>query len=292
MGALLALVGWTLGGQVGVWIALGGAALMAWLAPAGTGWLEARGARPLPAHHARWLHDAVARLAERAGIPTPRLVLMPVPGPHALATGEGRDATIAVSPGLLRLLPPDEVVAVVAHEMSHLRHGDIALLRLSETVRRTTKTMSTFGLILLVLNLPLVLFGGASLPWLGVALLLLAPRVVSLLSLALSRAREHAADAGAVALTGDPLALARALRRIEAAHRGPWWARMFTVEPPASWRSHPPTEQRVARLSRVAGGPSMSPPPRERRQGGRRVVEPVWVRSGHRPRTPRRIVVG
>ncbi len=289
MGALLALVGWTLGGEVGVWVALGGAALMAWLSPAGSGWLSARGARALTLAEAPWLHAAVQTLAERAGIPTPRLALLPIPGPQALATGEGRDATIAVSPSLLRMLPPDEVVAVVAHEMSHLRHGDLTLLRLSETVRRTTATMSTFGLILLVLNLPLVLFGGASLPWIGVALLLFAPRVVSLLSLALSRAREHGADAGAVELTGDPLALARALRRIEAAHRGPWWARMFTIEPPASWRSHPPTEQRVARLARVAQRPSMAPPaPGPRRQ----VVEPVWVRGGRRVRAPRRFIVG
>lgn len=292
MGALLALVGWTLGGEVGVWVAIGGVALLAWLAPAGSGWLRASGARTLERRHAPWLHDAVATLGERAGLPAPRLALVPIPGPQALATGVGEDATIAVSPDLLRMLPPDEVVAVVAHEMSHLRNGDLKLLRLSETVRRTTKTMSTFGLILLVLNLPLVLLGEASLPWLGVALLLLAPRLVSLLSLALSRAREHGADAGAVELTGDPLALARALRRIEAAHRGPWWARMFTVEPPASWRSHPPTEQRVARLARVAQKASMPPSTTARQSADRRVIEPVWIRGGRRVRPGRRFIVG
>ena len=114
---------------------------------------------------------------------------------------------------MLTLLEPDEVISVLAHEISHLRHRDLAVLRIVEVVRSLTRTMSGVGLFLFFFSLPLWWVSGLQVSWFGIALLCLAPLLMNVLALALSRSRELDADVGAVALTGDPKPLARALRR-------------------------------------------------------------------------------
>ncbi len=254
MVGVLAGVGWLLAGGTGAWLAVAAAAAFAGLAPqiSAARLLRAQGARPLHPAEVPGLFQAMDVLSARAGLERPpRLFVTPLPVPQAMALEGAEGAAIAISPALLRLTPR-EVIAVLAHELAHLQHHDLRLLRLVGTIQRLTGSMSTFGLVLTLLNLPLVLLGVEHLPWLGVAALLVAPQVVGLLSLALSRSREHDADAGAVALTGDPLALASGLAKIEAAAQGPWWAQMFRVDLPDAARSHPRTEERVARLRSMA----------------------------------------
>ncbi len=183
-----------------------------------------------------------------------------------------------MSPALLRGLAPREVIGVLAHEMSHLQNGDLGVMRLGETVRRLTRSMTTIGMFLLFLNLPLMLLGAVHVPWLAVLVLVLAPWAVGALSLALSRSRELDADLGAVNLTGDPTSLASGLTKIEAYSRGPWWMAMFQMDIPDSLRTHPRTEERVARLMEMAETPA-----RRRRRTRRRdeVIEPIWRRRPH-----------
>jgi heat shock protein HtpX len=297
MAVVLALVGWLLGGAVGVLWTIGLAALLAIFAPsvAPERLMRAQGARPLHPLESPGLHRAVEALAEKAGVEPPRLYLVPMPVPQAFATtSEGRSA-LGLSPSLLSFLSPREVVAVLAHELSHVRHRDLWVMRLAETVRRMTRSLSMIGLFLVFLNLPLLLLAGTHVPWLAVAVLVVAPWAVGMLSLALSRSRELDADLGAVALTGEPLALASALAKIEAASRGPWWMRLFALDLPESLRTHPSTALRVARLREMAraGGTEPRPPePRPPRRRGPRVVHPDWIRGPRPRRFDRRYVVG
>jgi len=268
--AVLAGLGWLFGGPTGVAWSLALTGLLAALTPSPSParLMRANGARPLSPFEVPALQAAVRDLARDAGLSRPpTLYLVPLPGPQAFATERGGERAIGISPALLQTLSLREAVAVIAHEMSHLRHRDLWVMRLAETVRRLTGSMSTIGWLLLLISLPLVLVSEVGVPWLAIAGLAVAPRLVSMLALALSRSRELDADVGAVALTGDPWGLASALMKIEDAHRGPWWARLFTFELPESLRTHPSTRERVARLEEMA------------RAGRRRVVEPIWRRQ-------------
>lgn len=276
MVGVLAGLGWLFGGATGVLWSVAFAVVLAALlpSPSPARWLRASGARPLHRFELFDLQRAVATLARDAGLErAPTIYLVPIPGPQAFAAESGDERAIGVSPSLLRLLTPREVVAVIAHELSHLRHRDLWVMRLAETVRRLTSSMSTVGWVLLLLSVPFLLVGEVTLPWLAILALAIAPRLVAMLSLALSRSRELDADVGAVALTGDPMGLARALVKIEASQRGPWWARLFTFEIPESLRTHPSTRERVVRLEEMAAAP------RRRPVRGRNVVEPIWRRA-------------
>lgn len=286
MAGLLAAVGWLLGGPTGVLWTFGAALLSLWLAPSPlpAQLLRAQGARPLHPAEAPGLHASVAELARRAKLGSaPPIYLVPAPVPQAFATGSGTETAIGVTPALLRLLHPREVLAVLAHEVSHLRRRDIRMMRVAAVVRSLTRTMAFVGLLLLAFNLPLLAATGQGVPWLAVALLLGAPWLVNLLGLALSRSRELDADLGAVALTGQPLVLASALLKLERASRGPWWMAVLTAELPSYLLTHPRTEERVARLRELARDERSSagpPPPRSTPRGGtRRVVIPEWRRA-------------
>lgn len=279
LAAVMATVGWLLGGALGVAITMVVAMTLAMLLPTPPveRMLRMRGARRLRAPR---LEQAVAELARRAGLPeVPALWLIPLHEPQALATaGDGRPA-IAVTPALLRHLSPREVVAVIAHEISHLRHHDLGWMRLAEIVRVLTRASAQVGLLLVLVNLPMMLLARMHMPWLAIIVLVVAGWAVNLLALALSRARELDADAGAIALTADPLALASALRRIASLAR-PWWQSFWRVELPEHWLSHPPTERRVERLLEMAYADVTARPARAERP---RVLIPEWRRMS-RPR--------
>jgi len=226
------------------------------------------------------LTEAVGDMARRAGLSAPPAIyLVPLPVPQAFATFSGGRAAIGVSPSLLRTLTPKEVLGVLAHELSHVEHRDLWVMRLAETVRRLTRTMSTVGMLMLFFSLPMMWLAGIEVPLSAVVLLVAAPWAVGMLSLALSRSRELDADVGAVRLTSEPLALASALRKIESMSR-PWWAGFLAMEVPLWLRTHPSTEERVKRLEAMvdAGRPLSEPPPRPRRRGEREVIVPVWRR--------------
>jgi heat shock protein HtpX len=280
--AVLAAVGWLLAGAEGVVWSLALAALLLVLMPTTSPdrLLRVHGARALHPLEAPALFEAVRTLARRAGLAeAPAVYLLPGPTPQALTSHSEEGASLGVSQGLLRLLSPREVVAVLAHELSHLERRDLGILRIAEVVQRVTRTMSLVGLVFLLLSLPLALLGDVEVPFAGVLFLVAAPWVVGMLALALSRSRELDADLGAVALTGDPLALASALTKIEAAAQRSPLARLLVV--PSVFRTHPRTDERVKRLLAMAEAAT----PRTSPSGTRRkdeLIEPIWRR---RPRT-------
>ena len=264
---VLALVGYVLSGQAGAVLALIMACVFVAFAPRfRVQWLLRRsGARPLHVHEAPQVHHIVDALARDANVPRPALMLFPSPIPNALATGEGSERTLAVSIGLLQSLRLDELRAVLAHEISHLANGDTFVLRLVSTLQALTASMSRFGVWLAILQLPLVLLGAPALPWTAVLILVFAPMLSAALSLALSRSREYDADLGAVRLTGDPSALASALRKLEAMERTAFrWLPIQMPEVPSWLRTHPATEERIRRLQVVSQRPSRAK--RERRR--------------------------
>ncbi|MCB9523204.1 MAG: M48 family metalloprotease [Myxococcales bacterium] len=267
--ALLAGVGaLSFGGWLGAGLSVGAAAWFMFqrrpLPPAAQ--LRQWGARRLHPLEAPGLSQVVSALARRAGVPAPQLHLIPSDTPQAMALGEARQATVAVTTGLLHRLSERELVGVLAHELAHLRHGDIALLTWSQIAGAVTTQVARLGLMAGLLLAPFLLLAGQPVPWLGLLLLWLTPAAVGLVQLALSRTREFEADAAAATLTGDPLGLASALDTLERGPRLPWpWSLLVPRRSPRAdaipdWlRSHPATPARVARLRALAGLPPAPP---------------------------------
>lgn len=195
----------------------------------------------------------VEELARRADLPAvPKLYVVPSEIMNAFAVGRRDDAAIAVTDGLVRRMSARELAGVLAHEMSHIASEDVKVMAFADMVSRFTSTMATVGLFSLALNV-LGFAGGyeTQVPWLTVLVLLASPTIGGLLQLALSRTREFDADLGAAVLTGDPDGLASALARLERQQRGLWERLMLpgARTPDASvLRSHPVTEERIARL--------------------------------------------
>ena len=268
MAVLLGALGWVIAGGAGViWtLAVGLIALS--FTPRISPWMVLRlyGARELDPHAARGLYQLLGELAQRAGLgSTPRLFYLPTRVVNAFSVGSREQAAVVVSDGLLRNLPPRELTAVLAHEVSHIGHNDMRVMTLADLVSRLTGLLSLSGQILLLINLPLLLFGMETVSWRAVLLLIAAPSISALLQLALSRSREYEADMGAAELTGDPEGLASALQRLEYVSQG-WFERVFLpgrrVPEPSLLRTHPPTEERVRRLlSLVTRRPRMAGPP-------------------------------
>jgi heat shock protein HtpX len=194
----------------------------------------------------------VEELARRADLPvTPQLYVIPSQIMNAFAAGTQTNSLIAVTHGMLRTFTPREIAGVLAHEMAHIRHNDLWVMNLADTLSRFTHVMSMFGVLLFLLNLPLVLMGGEHIPWLGIILLYFAPTLSSLLQLGLSRAREYGADLEGARLSGDPEGLVSALAKIEHYQSGIWESVFLPgrrVPVPSILRTHPPTEERIARL--------------------------------------------
>ena len=212
-------------------------------------------ARPLTDVSFPYGARTIAVLAERADLPTrPALYYIPSAVPNAFAFGNRRDSVICISDGLLRLLSPREFDGVMAHEISHIANRDLWIMGVADLMSRVTSMISYFGQFLLLLNLPLLLAGIVTVPWIVPIVLILAPTITSLLQLALSRSREFDADLGAARLTNDPMALASALAKLER-RRGRFWEEIFLpgrrIPEPSLLRTHPPTVQRISRLKQL-----------------------------------------
>ncbi len=254
MVAFLALLGWFIAGDTGLVVLLIGGVVLVLFSPVLSPRLVMRlyRAQALPQNQFPELYQALSLLSERAGLPArPALFYVPSAMVNAFAVGRPEDAAIGVTDGLLRNLNLREAIGVLAHEVSHIRSNDMWVMGLADLFSRLTSALSLFGQLLLLVNLPLLLWAPVSINWFAIALLVFAPTLSALAQLGLSRTREYDADLNAARLTGDPDALASALRKIEQI-QGAWLERVFLpgrrVPEPSLLRTHPPTEERVRRL--------------------------------------------
>ncbi len=209
-------------------------------------------ARPLARMQAPALHDALGQLAQRAQLPmTPVLYYIPSRMVNAFAVGTRRQSAIAVTDGLLHTLEIREIIGVLAHEISHIQNNDMWVMGIADMFSRLTSMLSLFGQLLLLLNLPLIIFSAISINWMAILILIFAPSLSALAQLGLSRTREYDADLNAARLVGDSEGLARALVKIER-RQGSFMERIFLpgrrIPEPSLLRTHPPTEERVRRL--------------------------------------------
>lgn len=268
MMVLLILVGSMLGGEQGMIIAfvisLGMNFVSYWFSDKIVLRLY-RAAEVSEATHPAYV-ASVARLASAASLPMPKVYVIPSEGMNAFATGRNPEhSAVAVTEGLLRSLQADELEGVVAHELAHIKHRDI----LTGTIAATLVGTITFVARMAGFA---AMFGGGrdrrDSNGIGeLALLIVAPIAAMLIQMAISRSREFAADAGAAAMTGRPLSLANALRKLETAaerrpigNPGPATAHLFIVNPLRGggimklFSTHPPIAERIERLSLIATG--------------------------------------
>jgi heat shock protein HtpX len=203
------------------------------------------------------LHRVVARLAQRASLPMPRVYIINDPSPNAFATGRNPShAAVAATEGILQVLSEPELEGVMAHELAHVRHRDILISSIA----------ATLAAAIMMISRSLMFFGGRSddddgmNPIAMLAMIILAPLAAKLIQAFISRTREFGADAGGARIAGTPQGLASALRKIDAVARrvpldaNPATAHMFIVKPFSGrgllslFSSHPPTEDRIAAL--------------------------------------------
>ncbi|MBI1964329.1 MAG: zinc metalloprotease HtpX [Candidatus Rokubacteria bacterium] len=262
--AMLVLIGGAIGGQQGMAVAF----VMALLMNFASYWFSDRivlamyGARPVDEAAAPGLHAIVRRLTTRAGLPMPRVYLLPEDTPNAFATGrDPRHAAVAVTEGIMRVLDADELEGVLAHELAHVKNRDVLISTIAATLA---------GAITYLAHMAqwAAMFGGrsgdddegGSNPIGLVLMAVLAPIAAMLVQLAVSRAREFEADATGARIAGRTAGLAQALGKLQLANQAapmaanPSTAHLFIVNPLSGsallrlFSTHPPLEERIARL--------------------------------------------
>ena len=263
--ALLLWMGQAIGGRQGLMVAL----VMAVLMNFASYWfsdkivLSMYGAREVSETDAPEFFAIIARLAQKAGIPMPRVYVIPEEAPNAFATGRSPEkAAVAATQGLLRLMSRDEIEAVMAHELGHVKNRDTLIMTVAATLAGALSHLATMALW----------FGGGRRddgegghPLAGLVGVLIAPFAAMLIQMAISRSREFLADEASAQITGNPMALANALRKLESYkaeapmhHGSPATAHLFIVNPftagglASLFSTHPSTQQRIERLEEMA----------------------------------------
>jgi heat shock protein HtpX len=268
MGILLFIGEW-MGGEQGLWMAF----IFSLLMNFGMYWFSSKivlmtyRAKEATETDAPKLFSIVRRLAAQAQLPMPKVYIIPGDSPNAFATGRNPEhAVVAATEGILHLLSDDELEGVIAHELAHVKHRDILI---------ATLVASMAGTITFVARMAMYssMFGGGSRsrensnPFGQILLIILAPIAAMLIQFAVSRSREFAADEGGAQISQRPLSLANALRKlargveqIPMTNAGTATAHMFIVNPlfgggiTKLFSTHPPTEERIARLEQIAMG--------------------------------------
>ncbi len=266
IGAILTTATWILWGPLGALLSVGVLGVLAMLSPRIPAETVMRlyGARHVPRDESQ-LSSLVDVLAYRAGLAVrPELYAIPSTTLNAFTAGTSERPAIAVTEGLLRRLTLREVAGVIAHEMSHIRNNDLEVMGLADLVTRFLQIISYVALGLAVFNLIVGPTSPDAVSWWAILLLYLAPALSNLMQLGLSRVREFDADLEAAAVTGDPLGLASALRRVESYTGHVWEDLMYPVPQrripqPSLLRSHPHTKDRIARLLELKDQPVMEP---------------------------------
>jgi len=267
MMALFLFIGYLLGGNTGITIALVFSLIMNF----GSFWFSDKivlamyRAKQVNRETAPKFYDMVERLAKQASLPMPKVYLIDDPTPNAFATGRSpKKAAVAATTGILQGLSNDELAGVMAHELAHVKHRDTLIGTIAATL---------VGSISYIAHMAgwIFMFGrgdddspGAGVG--GLILLILSPILAMLLQMAISRSREFAADRGGAEISGSPLALASALQKISRGnqikpvnHSEPASAHMFIINPLRGggisklFSTHPPTEERIKRLQALAG---------------------------------------
>ena len=265
--ALFGIVGGMLGGQQGMLLALlfGGAmnVFSYWFSDKMV--LKMYNAQEVDETSAPQFYGMVRDLAQRANLPMPRVYIIDEQQPNAFATGRNPEhAAVAATSGILQLLSASELRGVMAHELTHVAHRDILISTISATMAGAISALANFAMF----------FGGRGSdgrpanPLATIAVALLAPLAASLIQMAISRAREYEADRGGAEISGDPNALADALGKIQMYAEGriplgpaeahPETAQMMILNPLSAggirglFSTHPPTEERIARLRALA----------------------------------------
>ncbi len=264
--ALFIVIGGMIGGRSGMMFAL----LMALGMNFFSYWfsdkmvLRMYNAREVDAASAPQFYGMVQELAQRAGLPMPRVYLIDEDAPNAFATGRNpENAAVAATTGILRVLSNRELRGVMAHELAHVKHRDILISTIAATMAGAIAALANFAMF----------FGGRDEEGrpanaiASIAMAILAPLAASLIQMAISRAREFEADRGGAEISGDPQALAMALDKIDryargipfqAAEQHPATAQMMILNPLSGggianlFSTHPSTEERVARLMQMA----------------------------------------
>jgi len=265
--ALFGVIGSTIGGASGMTMALifGGAMNLFAYWFSDTMVLKMYNAQEVDETSAPQFYTMVRELAQRAGLPMPRVYLIDEAQPNAFATGRNPDhAAVAATTGILQMLSAREIRGVMAHEQAHVQHRDILISTIAATMAGSISALANFAMF----------FGGRDSegrpgnPIASIAVALLAPLAASLIQMAISRGREFEADRGGAEISADPDALADALTKIEAYARGirmpiaeahPATAQMMIMNPLSGggiaglFSTHPATEERVDRLRQMTG---------------------------------------
>jgi heat shock protein HtpX len=270
---LLVFVGRLLGGQGGMVMAF----FLALIMNVGTYWfsdklvLRMYKAREVLRAESPDLFGIVEELAGRAGLPMPRVYIIPDEQPNAFATGrDPNHAAVAVTEGILKTLSRDELRGVLGHELAHVKHRDILIGTVAATMA---------GAISMLANMAqwAMIFGGGrsdnregGSPAGGLVMMIVAPIAAMMIQMAISRSREFQADEGGAQFSGNPLSLANALRKLEKRAEqipmdaSPATAHMFIVNPLSGgglmklFSTHPPMEERIARLEAMAYGSAVT----------------------------------
>jgi heat shock protein HtpX len=264
LSAVLLAIGEYFGGANGLVIAFLFAAIMNFVSYWFSDKIVLRMYRAQPVGPEHPLYRIVERLTVRAGLPMPKVYVIPEPSPNAFATGRNPShAAVAATEGILQTLNEHELEGVIAHELAHVKHRDILISSVAATIAAAimmTARMAHFA----------ALFGGyggrgddrdrGNNPIALLAMIILAPLAAMLIQMAISRSREFAADAGGAAIAGNPYGLADALRKIDAITKrvpldaNPATAHMFIVKPfsgaglASLFSSHPSTDARIRAL--------------------------------------------
>ena len=265
LGLLAGFSAWLIWGPMGVAVTLVAIGIVYAFAPRLPPELIMRfyRARQLDPRHGGQIVHIVDVLSDRAELAAaPRVYVIPSMTLNAFATGTPQNAVIGITEGLLRRLGINELAGVLAHEISHIRNNDLAVMGLADVLTRITQGLAYLAIVLALVNLPAFLLGEAEFSLLALVLLYLAPTVGSLIQLGLSRTREYDADLEGASLTGDPEALASALEKLDR-YQGHFWEDMRLPVPgrripqPSLLRSHPKTEDRIARLRALSERPML-----------------------------------
>ena len=269
LSGIIIVLGGLMGGRTGVIIAFGLALVM----NVGSYWysdkivLSMYHARELAPEEAPYLHRIVEELARNAGIPKPRVCVVPEEAPNAFATGrDPQHAVVAVTEGIMRLLSPEELRGVVAHEVGHIVNRDILIQTVAGVLGSAIVTLANIFQFTAIFGGNRDGEGGGN-PIGALVLALLAPIAAGLIQMAISRSREYLADDTGAELCGQPLALAGARAKLGAAsgripmqEGNPSTEQMFIVAPMFSidgsmanlFSTHPPLEERIRRLQAMA----------------------------------------